>query len=164
MTEPRWLTDQEMHAWRGYLGLVRLLDDRLNRDLQEQSALSLADYEILVRLSEAPDRRLRMTELAQGAMVSKSRLSHQMNRMDERGLTRREDCPSDRRGAYAMLTDTGLATLAAAAPGHVASVREHLLDRLSGEQVRVLGELSQEVLRHLGAGASTCPGLVAGSA
>ncbi len=150
-----------MRAWRGYLGLVRLLDDRLNRDLQGQSGFSLADYEILVRLSEAPGRRLRMTELAQGAMISKSRLSHQMNRLAQRGLTCREDCPSDRRGAFAVLTDDGFSALAAAAPGHVASVREHLIDRLTGAQVRVLGELSDEVLRHLVAsGSPACPGMV----
>lgn len=160
MTQARWLTAQEMQAWRGYLGLVRLLDDRLNRDLQGQSGFGLADYEILVRLSEAPGRRLRMTELAQGAMISKSRLSHQMNRLGERGLTRREDCPSDRRGAFAVLTDQGFAVLAAAAPGHVASVREHLIDRLTPAQVRVLGELSAEVLHHLTAsGSPTCSGV-----
>ena len=138
-----------MRAWRGYLGLVRVLDDRLNRDLQEQSGLSMADYEILVRLSEAPERRLRMTELAQGAMVSKSRLSHQLTRMELRGLVRREDCLSDGRGTFAVLTDHGFAVLAAAAPGHVASVHEHLLDRLTPEQVRTLGDLAEAVLRHL---------------
>lgn len=158
MSEARWLTEEEMTAWRGYLGLVRLLDDRLNRDLQTQAGLSSADYEILVRLSESPGRRLRMTELAQSAMISKSRLSHQMNRLDQRTFTRREECPSDRRGAFAVLTDDGFAALAAAAPGHVASVREHLIDRLTAEQVRVLGELSNTVLQHLGgAPAPTCP-------
>ncbi len=150
MDEPRWLSAQEMRAWRGYLGLVRLLDDRLNRDLQGESGLTLADYEILVRLSEAPQRRLRMTELAQGAMISKSRLSHQMTRLEERGLARREGCPTDRRGAFAVLSDAGFDVLAAAAPGHVASVRRHLFDRLTSEQVEALGKLSDAVIAGLG--------------
>ncbi len=149
VSEAQWLTTEEMRAWRGYLGLVRLLDDRLNRDLQEQSGLTLADYEILVRLSEAPDRRLRMTELAQGAMISKSRLSHQLNRMESRRLTRRESCDSDGRGAFAVLTDDGYDVLVATAPGHVASVRTHLLDQLTRAQVTALGDLSEAVLARL---------------
>jgi DNA-binding MarR family transcriptional regulator len=149
MDEPRWLSAEEMRAWRGYLGLVRLLDDRLNRDLQEQSGLSLADYEILVRLSEAPQRRLRMTELAQGAMISKSRLSHQLTRLQDRGLVGREECPTDRRGAFAVLSDAGVEALTAAARGHVASVRQHLLDQLTPHQVEVLGELSDAVVAGL---------------
>lgn len=151
MSGTRWLTSEEMRAWRGYLGLVRLLGDRLERDLQVESGLSMADYEILVRLSEAPDRRLRMTELAQGAMISKSRLSHQMTRMEARSLTRREGCPNDGRGMNAVLTDHGFAVLAAAAPGHVASVRGHLIDLATPEQVAALGDLSHTVLEHLGA-------------
>jgi len=149
MGEPRWLDTEEMRAWRGYLGLVRLLDDRLNRDLQEQSGLTSADYEILVRLSEAPERRLRMTELAQGAMISKSRLSHQMTRMESRGLACREGCPTDRRGAFAVLTARGFDALVSAAPGHVASVRRHLFDPLSREQVEALGKLSDAVIAGL---------------
>ena len=149
MGAPRWLGADEMRAWRGYLGLVRLLDDRLNRDLQEQSGLTVADYEILVRLSEAPGRRLRMTELAQGAMISKSRLSHQMTRMEMGGLARREVCPTDRRGSFAVLTDAGYDALAAAAPGHVGSVRKHLFDRLTPAQVKTLGELSDAVIAGL---------------
>lgn len=149
MAQPRWLTPREMRAWRGYLGLVRLLDDRLNRELQQESGLTLADYEILVRLSEAPHRRLRMTELAQGAMISKSRLSHQMTRMENRGLARREGCPTDRRGAFAVLSEAGFEALVAAAPGHVASVRRHLFDELTPEQVEALGELSDAVIAGL---------------
>ncbi len=149
MLQPRWLSADEMRAWRGYLGLVRLLDDRLNRDLQAESGLTSADYEILVRLSEAPQRRLRMTELAQGAMISKSRLSHQVSRLEERGWVTREGCPTDRRGAFAVLTDAGFDVLVAAAPGHVASVRQHLIDVLTPEQVTVLGELSETVIARL---------------
>lgn len=157
MKQPRWLSADEMRAWRGYLGLVRLLDERLNRDLQEESGLTMADYEILVRLSEAPQRRLRMTELAQGAMISKSRLSHQMNRMEERGWACREGCPTDRRGAFAVLCDAGFDVLAAAAPGHVASVHRHLFDRLTPAQVQALGELSDAVIAGL-CGSEARPG------
>ncbi len=149
MDAARWLNAEEMRAWRGYLGLGRLLDDQLNRELNEGSGLTLADYEILVRLSEAPHRRLRMTELARAAMISKSRLSHQMTRMENRGLARREGCPTDRRGAFAVLTDAGYAALVAAAPGHVASVRRHLFDELTPEQVQVLGDLSEAVISGL---------------
>ncbi len=149
MDEPHWLSPVEMRAWRGYLGLVRLLDYRLSRDLQEDSGLSLPDYEILVRLADAPHRRLRMTELAQGAMVSKSRLSHQMNRMEARGLASRQGCPTDRRGAFAVLSDAGFDVLVAAAPGHVAAVRRHLFDRLTPTQVETLGDLSDAVISGL---------------
>ena len=146
MPEPRWLTAEEMRAWRGYLGLVRLLEDRLGRDLQEQSGLSMADYEVLVRLSDTPTRRIRMSELAQLAMVSKSRLSHQVSRMEARGLVRREGCPEDGRGSVAVLTEQGYAALVAAAPGHVDSVRRHLLDQLTADQVCSLGRLAEAVL------------------
>lgn len=149
MDEPRWLDVEEMRAWRGYLGLVRLLDYRLNRDLQEESGLTAADYEILVRLSEAPQRQQRMTELAEGAMISKSRLSHQMTRLENRGLACRMGCQTDRRGAFAVLSDKGFDALAAAAPGHVASVRRHLFDQLTPEQVKVLGDLSDAVIAGL---------------
>lgn len=149
MGETRWLDAEEMRAWRGYLGLVRLLDDRLNRDLQEQSGLTLSDYEILVRLAAEPARRMRMSELAERAMISKSRLSHQMTRLADRGLTRRERCPSDRRGSFAVLTEAGYAALEAAAPGHVGSVREHLFDRLTPKQVSALGDLSEQVVSRL---------------
>lgn len=149
MDEPRWLDAEEMRAWRGYLGLVRLLDYRLNRDLQEASGLTAADYEILVRLSEAPERRLRMSELAETAMISKSRLSHQMTRLENRGLASRVECETDRRGAFAVLSEKGFETLVAAAPGHVASVRRHLFDELTPQQVTVLGDLSDAVIAGL---------------
>ncbi|CAN5308725.1 MarR family transcriptional regulator [soil metagenome] len=149
MGETRWLDAEEMRAWRGYLGLVRLLDHRLNRDLQEQSGLTLSDYEILVRLAEEPARRMRMSELAERAMISKSRLSHQITRLADRGLTRRERCPSDRRGSFAVLTDAGYAALEAAAPGHAGSVRAHLIDVLNPEQVCALAELSEAVVTRL---------------
>src|SRR5687768_5846996 len=124
--EPRWLTPTEMRAWRGLLTTDRLLFEQLGRDLGRDAGLSMADYEVLVQLSEADDRRLRMSDLASMSLLSKSRLSHQVGRLEEAGWVRRESCPSDRRGAFAVLTEEGFSVLAAAAPGHVDSVRKHL--------------------------------------
>jgi DNA-binding MarR family transcriptional regulator len=142
MTEPRWLDAQEMRAWRGLLDMNRLLFEQINRELSRRSGLSSADYEVLVRLSEAPDRRLRMSELAIQSLSSKSRLSHQVSRLERQGWIRREDCPTDRRGAFATMTDAGYAVLEEAAKGHVQDVRRHLLDHLDAEQVRALGEIT----------------------
>ena len=121
----RWLTDDEQRHWRAWLAASLLLNDRLSRDLQEQHGLTIADYEILVHLSEAPDRRLRMSELAEAALSSRSRLSHQIDRMARAGLVDRESCADDRRGAFAVLTQHGWDVLVAAAPDHVESVRRH---------------------------------------
>jgi DNA-binding MarR family transcriptional regulator len=105
-----------------------------------------AYYEILVRLSEADGRSLRMSELADRTLSSRSRLSHAVARLEERGWVAREDCPTDRRGQVARLTDAGLATLAAAAPGHVNAVREFLIDRLTGEQLEQLTAIGEAIL------------------
>ena len=112
----QWLTDDEQRSWRAWLSASLLLQDRLNSDLQAQHGLSMADYEILVRLSESPDRRLRMSNLADTTLSSRSRLSHQIDRMEKAGLVERQLCEDDRRGAFAVLTETGWATLVAAAP------------------------------------------------
>ena len=149
MDEPRWLDDTEMRAWRGLLTTNRLLFEQLGRELQEDAGLSAADYEVLVQLSEAPGRRLRMTELAFFSLSSKSRLSHQIARLESAGWVRREACASDRRGAFAVLTDNGFAVLAAAAPGHVEAVRRHLFDQLSYDDIRNLAEITRKVTAHL---------------
>ncbi len=141
MSTPRWLNDVEMRAWRSLMSTNRLLFEQLGRDLGRQSGLSMADYEVLVRLSEAENRRLRMTELASASLSSKSRLSHQVARMEEAGWVRRESCPSDRRGQFAVLTEEGFQTLVDAAPGHVESVRENLFDHLTDAQVKHLAEI-----------------------
>ncbi len=117
-----------------------LLPDRINRDLQEQHGLTGTDYQILVELSEHPDRRVRMSALADLTLMSRSRLSHQIDRMARAGLVTREVCPQDGRGMYAALTEHGWNTIVAAAPDHVESVRRHLLDRLTPEQFRAFGE------------------------
>jgi DNA-binding MarR family transcriptional regulator len=141
MDGTRWLDDQEHHAWRSYLAASRLLNSQLDRELQRDSQIPHAYYEILVNLSEAPDRSLRMSDLADASESSRSRLSHAVARLEKSGWVRRESCPTDRRGSFAVLTDTGFEALAAAAPAHVESVRKHLFDRLTREQVRQLAEI-----------------------
>jgi DNA-binding MarR family transcriptional regulator len=111
--------------------------------------MTMADYEILVRLSEAPDRRLRMSELADNTLSSRSRLSHQVDRLEKAGWVAREACETDRRGANAVLTDHGFSVLESAAPTHVAGVREHLVDLLTPEQFAALGTALAVVAEHL---------------
>src|ERR1700754_5363581 len=118
MSAPRWLSIAEQRAWRTHLALHKLLMHRLDRELQEHS-LSLNDYEILVNLSESQDRRMRMSDLADATIQSRSRLSHQISRMEAKGLVTREDCHGDRRGAFAVLTDEGWETIQRVAPLHV---------------------------------------------
>jgi DNA-binding MarR family transcriptional regulator len=149
MSEPRWLDDREMRAWRGLIGTNRLLFEQINRELSRRSALSLADYEVLVQLSETPDHRLRMSELAAQSLSSKSRLSHQVSRLEKQGWVRREECPTDRRGAFAVLTDEGFAVLAEAAKGHVDDVRRHLFDQLTPAQVEALGDVTATLNAYL---------------
>ena len=150
MAEPRWLSADEQHAWRAFLTATRLLFDRLDRELQHDAGMPHAYYEILVRLSEAPDRTIRMSELANRSQSSRSRLSHAVARLEEMGWVRRDTCDTDRRGSFAVLTDKGFAALAAAAPGHVEGVRTHLLDQLTPEQVEQLGVISEAIVAHLG--------------
>ncbi|MEU8133087.1 MarR family winged helix-turn-helix transcriptional regulator [Streptodolium elevatio] len=159
--EPRWLSDEEQQMWRASLGVLNLLPVFLERDLQQKHGLTLHDYEILVRLSEAPERRIRMTELAGLSHQSKSRLSHQMTRMENAGLVVRESCDSDRRGQWAVLTEAGWDRLVKAAPDHVESVRRHYVDLLTDEQKRVLGAAFETVMLHLHAdgGTAACPSL-----
>ncbi|MGY1618901.1 MarR family winged helix-turn-helix transcriptional regulator [Geodermatophilus sp. SYSU D00691] len=146
---PRWLDAEEQKAWRAWLFSSMLLQDRLDRELTHATGISHAYYEILVSLSEAPDRRLRMSQLADRCLSSRSRLSHAVSRLEERGWVRREVCPDDGRGLLAVLTDEGFAALEAAAPVHVESVRTHLFDQLSPEQVAAMRDLGETLLRHL---------------
>jgi DNA-binding MarR family transcriptional regulator len=145
----RWLDDDEQRTWRAFLTAQRLLFDRLERQLQRDAGLPHAYYEILVRLSEAPDRTLRMSQLADSSLSSRSRLSHAVARLEAAGWVRRRACAEDRRGAFAELTDEGLAKLEGAAPGHVEAVREDLLDALTPAQQRALREISQSLVAHL---------------
>ncbi|MGI8664998.1 MAG: MarR family winged helix-turn-helix transcriptional regulator [Jatrophihabitans sp.] len=146
MTEPRWLSQQEQRAWRSFIDGSRALVDVLDRQLQVDSKLSHTYYEVLVPLSEEPGRALRMSELAQRARSSRSRLSHAVARLEERGWVRRIECPTDKRGQVAQLTDEGFAVVQAAAPGHVAAVRQYLIDRLTPEQLQALGQIGELML------------------
>ncbi|MPQ98433.1 MarR family transcriptional regulator [Modestobacter sp. I12A-02628] len=147
---PRWLDHDEMHTWRAWLLSSMLLGERLDRELTRGTGISTAYYEILVQLSEAPDRSLRMSTLAERCLSSRSRLSHAVSRLQERGWIRREVCPEDGRGQFAVLTDEGFAALAAAAPLHVESVRTHLLDQLSPAQQAALQDVGDTLIAHLG--------------
>ncbi len=151
MHEPRWLDDDEQHTWRTFIAGFRMLFDQLDRELQRYAGIPHAYYEILVRLSEAPGRALRMSELAERTDSSRSRLTHAVDRLEERGWVRREDCPTDRRGQLAVLTDLGMETLRAAAPIHVEGVRTHLFDQLTPEQVGQLRAISETIQQHLSA-------------
>ncbi|MGW3607022.1 MarR family winged helix-turn-helix transcriptional regulator [Micromonospora sp. NPDC005161] len=145
----RWLDSDEQRTWRAFLTASRALMDTLDRELQRDAGMPHAYYEILVRLSEAPDRRLRMSDLAEATGSSRSRLSHAVARLEAAGWVRREECATDRRGQVALLTDAGFATLAAAAPGHVEGVRQHLFDALSPAQVDQLRRISETLAEHL---------------
>lgn len=149
MSGPRWLTDHEQRVWRAYAGASAILQTHLEGQLQRDSGMPHTYYEVLVALSEAPGRRLRMSELAAVRGSSRSRLSHAVARLEAKSWVTRESCPTDKRGAWAVLTDAGLAALEAAAPGHVAAVRETLFDPLTPEQVRQLGEISEAILAAL---------------
>lgn len=129
-SQTRWLSPREMKAWRSYIIASRRLLEALDNDLDGHE-LSMADYEVMAQLSEAPGRRMRMSELAEVAMVSKSRLSHRMKVMEKAGWIRREECAEDRRGSWAIMTDKGWKAIVAAAPDHVASVRKRFIDQLS---------------------------------
>lgn len=157
MDDVRWLDAGEQQAWRAYLGGTRLLLDALDRQLQTDSGLSLADYELLVRLSDRPDRRLRMSELAAVTLFSRSRLSHAVSRLEQIGWVRRVTCDSDGRGTWAELTDEGFAHLVAAAPGHVTAVREHLFDHLPPQHVAVLRAMGEAIQADLDP-AGSCAG------
>lgn len=146
MTETRWLSADEQFAWRSFVDGVRGLMDVLDRQLQVDSNLPHSYFEVLIPLSEAECRTMRMSELADAARSSRSRLSHAVARLEERGWVRRVDCATDRRGQLAQLTDAGFAVVEAAAPGHLAAVRKYLIDRLSPEQVTALGEIGQVLL------------------
>jgi DNA-binding MarR family transcriptional regulator len=135
-----WLSLDQQAAWRSYLTGVARLADVLNRQLERDAGLSLSEYEVLVRLSEAPGRTLRMAELAASLVHSRSRLTHAVSRLESRGLVDRVAGEADGRGINAVLTEHGWQTLVDAAPGHVSAVREHLVDRLTGEQLAALGE------------------------
>ena len=149
MTGTQWLSPEEQQAWRAYLEATLLLFDALDRQMQQDSGMPHAYYEILVRLSECEQRSMRMSELAVRTRSSRSRLSHAVARLEERGWVQRRECSTDRRGQLAHLTDKGLGVLAAAAPSHVAAVRSHMIDRLTPEQITQLAAIGNAVVTGL---------------
>jgi len=149
MTGTRWLSPDEQHAWRAFLEATLLLFDELDRQMQQDSGMPHAYYEILVRLSEPADRQMRMSELAMRTRSSRSRLSHAVDRLQERGWVERVECANDRRGQLAHLTDVGFDVLSAAAPGHVGVVQAHVIDRLTPEQIGQLTAIGNAIVAGL---------------
>ncbi|MFD7980550.1 MarR family winged helix-turn-helix transcriptional regulator [Streptomyces sp. NPDC059071] len=149
MTEPRWLSDAEQRTWRSYLHATTLLEDHLDRQLQRDAGMPHIYYGLLVQLSQAPRRRMRMTELAKDVKITRSRLSHAVARLEKNGWVAREECSSDKRGQFATLTDEGYEVLRRTAPGHVEAVRQALFDRLTPEQVDQLGAIMRTVAEGL---------------
>jgi len=147
--ETRWLSASEQRAWRAYLEATTLLFDALDRQLQRDAGIPHAYYEILARLSEAECRSMRMSELADATRSSRSRLSHAVARLEERGWLERVDCPTDKRGQVAVLTETGFAALEEAAPGHVDAVRRHVIDQLTPAQIKQLEQIGKAVVAAL---------------
>ncbi|GAA4182077.1 MarR family transcriptional regulator [Streptosporangium oxazolinicum] len=146
MAVTRWLDDDEQRTWRAFLAASQLVQEELDRQLQRDSGMPHAYYAVLVKLSEAPGRTMRMSELAAEVGSSQSRLSHAVKRLEERGWVRREPCAVDRRVSWAVLTDQGFAVLTAAAPGHVEAVRQTLFDRLTPDQLGQLREICAAIL------------------
>lgn len=152
--EPQWLTEEEQEAWRALATLMLMLSGPLDAQLQRDSKLSLFEYLVLSRLSEARDRRLRMSELAQLANASLSRLSNVVKRLEQRGWVHRRLDSCDGRYTVATLTDDGFAVLAAAAPGHVQAVRHYVIDPLTTTQLRTITAVGQRIRERL----RTAPG------
>lgn len=149
VASPRWLTTRQERAWRRYRRMRTLLDLQIVRDLQRDSGLSGADYDVLSTLTEKPGGRWRARDLAAQLLWSTSRLAHHVGRMEQRGLVAREPSPGDARGALISLTEQGQATLSAAAPLHVASVRRHLIGLLTPGEVAALDSIAGKVIAHL---------------
>jgi len=148
----RWLTDSQQRSWRSFLLGVTLLMERIDRDMRERHGLSQAEYELLVRLSEAPARELRMAELANSVKNSRSRITHTVGRLEGAGFVVRRACTSDGRGVTATLTDEGFAKLVAAAPDHVDTVRESMIDVVDAEDLETIGRAFGAIAERLECG------------
>lgn len=149
MTDVRWLADDELEAWRGLLLMQLQLTATLSRELAESSGLSFQDYLVLAALTDRPDDRMRAFELGRELGWEKSRLSHHVARMVERGLVRRQKCETDQRGAFVVATKRGRKAIEAAAPGHVAGVRRYFIDLLTPAQLKTLSTIAGTVLDKL---------------
>lgn len=145
----KWLSEPQQKIWRNWLAATFLLHEQLNAELQETDGLTMADYEILVRLSDQEDRRIRMSDLAAITLSSRSRLTHQIDRMEKAGLVKRVACEDDRRGQNCVMTEKGWKTLVAAAPNHVESVRRNFVDVLTAEEYAALGKATAKIVQRL---------------
>jgi DNA-binding MarR family transcriptional regulator len=144
-----WLSQEQQRNWRSFIGGITVLMDQLDRDLRTQHDLSLGEYEILVRLSEAPNRSIRMAELAAAVAHSRSRVTHTISRLERDGIVRRDTCSDDGRGVSAVLTDHGFSVLEKAAHTHVRGVHEYLIVNAPDEEFEVVGRVMQRVLETL---------------
>lgn len=164
---PTWLTGEQEQLWRGWLSLNATLPAALHRQLQAEAGLSMQDFEVLVRLTDTDEGRVRVSDLARDMLWERSRLSHHVTRMEGRGLVVREECPDDRRGAFVVLTDEGRAAIERAAPGHVAAVRRLFFDGVDADDLaafgRVVAAISQRVEAE-GGEVPACPSVRAGAA
>ena len=145
MDHVEWLDPLEMRIWLAFIEATGRVIPALDASTKAEAGLSFEDYEVLVHLSEADDRRLRMTELSQRLLHSQARLTQRINRLSKRGLVTREKCPEDRRGTFAVITDDGMATIERTAPVHVADVRHHLIDLIEPEEREVVAEVLERV-------------------
>lgn len=143
--DKRLLTESQMRAWRAFLGASTLVSARLNHELDEAAAISMYEYEILVRLFESEAGRVRMSQLADQVSYSRSRLTHTVGRLERAGYVLRSSCPNDRRGVYAHLTKAGYEFLAQTAPIHLDGVRRHLIDRFTPSELATLTELLEKI-------------------
>jgi DNA-binding MarR family transcriptional regulator len=150
MADTRWLNENEQRAWRAFIAAQRVINSRIESQLQHDSGMPHTYYEILVRLNEAADGRLRMSELAMATNGSRSRLSHAVARLEVNGWVRREGVADDKRGQVAIITDEGIAVLEQAAPGHVGAVREAVFDALTEQQVEALYDVCAALAEHAG--------------
>lgn len=149
MIETIWLTSTEQHTWRQWLRLNALLPGALHRELQTDAGLSLPDFDVLVQLTDSPEGRVRVSELARGLHWERSRASHHITRMERRGLVKREECSDDGRGAWVILTAEGRAAIETAAPAHVENVRRLVFDALTPAEIDVLSTVIEKVLGRL---------------
>lgn len=147
--ESPWLPAEAQQLWRRWLRLNALLPGVLHRELQADAGLSLPDFDVLVQLTDRPDARVRVSDLARGLHWERSRVSHHVTRMERRGLVRREECRDDGRGAWVVLTEQGRAVIEQAAPAHVATVRRLVFDALSPQEAEVMGEVIEKILARL---------------
>lgn len=157
MPESIWLSVTDQRTWRRWLRLNALLPVVLHRELQTDAGLSLPDFEVLVQLTDAPEGRVRVTELARGLHWERSRVSHHITRMERRGLVKREECSDDGRGAWVLLTGEGRAAIETAAPAHVATVSRLVFEALTREEAEVLATVIEKVLARLEEDATAAP-------